>query len=147
MSNSFRYVSNGPKKKKKIVSCPRVVSHHFSIFFYNFQDFYKRFFAKCSQEVCLGRLQSGFLIFCLQKIWHTDEVGVPKKVGFFSKHHLRQCAKFFVDKKSKICSVGVLDKPLTSILQKTVCKNLENCRRSRDFSVGNLCRKTVLADT
>ena len=23
MSNSFRYVSNGPKKKKKIISCPR----------------------------------------------------------------------------------------------------------------------------
>ena len=127
------------KRRKKMSSAlgqafPRaargwVVSYHFSIFFYNFQDFYKRFFAKCSQEVCLKRLQSGFLIFCLQKIWHTDQVGVPKKVGFFSKHHFRQRAKLFVGKNSKIRFIAILDKPLTSILQKNVCKNLENCRR------------------
>ena len=49
--------------------------------------------------ICIDR----FLNFCLQKIWHTDKVGVPKKLGFFSKHQLGQCAKFFVGKNSKIC--------------------------------------------
>ena len=70
----------------------------------------------------------GFLNFCLQKIWHTDQVGAPKKVGFFSKHQLGQCAKFFVGKNSKIRFMILLDKPLTSILQKSDCKNLENCK-------------------
>ena len=135
---SYMLVSDLKRGKKYIAGLPGdrvarsrdlVVSHYFSIFSYNFQDFYKLFFAKCSQEVCLKRLQSGFLIFCLQKIWHTDQVGVPKKVGFFSKHKLCHCAKFFVGKNSKIRFDQILDKPLTSILQKTVCKNLENCRR------------------
>ena len=30
-------------------------------------------------------------------------------------------------------------------LQKTVCKNLENCRRSRDLSVENLCENSFRA--
>ena len=67
----------------------------------------------------------GFLNFCLQKNWHSDQVGVPKKAGFFLKHQFGHCAKFFVGKNSKIRFEKILDKPLTSILQKSVCKNLE----------------------
>ena len=59
---------------------------------------------------------------------HSDQVGVPKKAGFFSKHQLGHCAKFFVGKNSKIRFMIILDKPLASILQKSDCKNLENCK-------------------
>ena len=88
------FVSDQKRKKIYMTGLPSlrvarsrrlVVSHHFSIFSYSFQDFYKRFFAKCSEEVCLEVILSRFLNLCLQKIWHTDKVGVPKKIGFFFK--------------------------------------------------------------
>ena len=70
----------------------------------------------------------GFLNFCLQKIWHTDQVGVLKKIQLFSEHQLGQYVKFFVGKNSTIRFEEILDKPLASILQKSDCKNLENCK-------------------
>ena len=91
----FMYIwKNGPKNLYSRLSplfFPGVDFYGFSIYFYSFQDFYK-------------------------------------KIQAFSEHQLCQCAKFLVGKNSKIC-FSFLDKPLTSILQKSVCKNLENCRR------------------
>ena len=139
MSNSLIYVCKQPKTEKKIYrrvagskgcQIPRLDS--VSPFFYlllQFSRFLQSDFCKMLVRGLSKKLKNRFLNFCLQKIWHTDKVGVPKKLGFFSKHQLGQCAKFFVGKNSKIRFMILLDKPLTSILRKTVCKNLENCRR------------------
>ena len=103
------------KRRKKLsvalgLACTRaargwVVSHHFSIFFYNFQDFYNFFF-----------LQN----WCSEKSWI-----------FFKTPTLSVC-QIFCRQKFKNLFFSFLDKPLTSILQKSVCKNLENCKSRQE---------------
>ena len=92
------------------------------------QTFFCKMLIRGLSTICTDR----FLNFCLQKIWHTDQVGVLKKIQPFSEHQLGQCAKFFVGTNSKIRFEQILDKPLTSILQKSVCKNLENCKSRQE---------------
>ena len=98
MSNSFRYVSNGPKKKKKIISCPRAGLPEgsprlgsVSPFFYLLLQF-SRFLQNFSCKMLVRGLSTistdGFLNFCLQKIWHTDQVGVNFFVGKNAKNPL-----------------------------------------------------------
>ena len=108
-----------------------------------FSRFLQSDFCKMLVRGLSKKLKNRFLNFCLQKIWYTDKVGVPKKLGFFSKHQLGQCAKFFVGKNSKIRFMILLDKPLTSILQKSDCKNLENCK-SRQKNRKSLPREKTM---
>ena len=141
MPNSFRYVSNGPKKKKKIISCPRAglpegsprlgsVSP-FSYLLLQFSRFLQSDFCKMLVRGLSKKLKNRFLNFCLQKIWHTDKVGVPKKVGFFSKHQLGQCAKFFVGKNSKIWQTELQTNLLRAFCKKNFVKILKIVEEDR----------------
>ena len=89
----------------------------FSIFFYSFQDFYKRFWQNARKRFVYNLAQ--WPSWCLEK-----------NPTFFGTPTLSVC-QIFCRQKFKNLSIQIVDKPLTSILPKPFVKILKTVEEDR----------------
>ena len=133
------FVSDPKRRKKYIAGLPAwrvarsrgwIGSHHFSIFFYSFQDFYKRFWQNARKRFVYNLYWQIFEFLPTKNLAHWQSWCSEKSWIFFETPTWPLC-QIFCRQKFKNLSIQIVDKPLTSILPKPFVKILKTVEEDR----------------